>query len=86
MLPEYLSSPPREPAAGGPVRPSVSEPRVNSRVTALNMRDLLFHLENTATAIDGNQLKLKDGGTLAADLMVVASAYGRGLNWLKRPD
>jgi hypothetical protein len=37
MLPGYLSSPPCEPEAAGPVRPSVSEPRVNSRVTALNI-------------------------------------------------
>jgi apoptosis-inducing factor 3 len=32
---------------------------------------VVFHLENTAAAIDGNQVKLKDGGTLAAELVVV---------------
>ena len=31
---------------------------------------VVFHLENTATAIDGNQVKLKDGTALAADLVV----------------
>jgi apoptosis-inducing factor 3 len=31
---------------------------------------VVFHLENTATAIDGNKVRLKDGGTLAADLVV----------------
>ena len=30
-----------------------------------------FHLEETATAIDGGNVKLKSGGTLAADLVVV---------------
>ena len=32
---------------------------------------VIFHLENTGTAIDGNQVTLKDGGTLATDLVVV---------------
>ena len=32
---------------------------------------VVFHLENTAVAIDGNQVKLKDGGTLEAELVVV---------------
>jgi NADPH-dependent 2,4-dienoyl-CoA reductase/sulfur reductase-like enzyme len=32
---------------------------------------VMFNLENTGTAIDGNQVTLKDGGTLTADLVVV---------------
>jgi NADPH-dependent 2,4-dienoyl-CoA reductase/sulfur reductase-like enzyme/nitrite reductase/ring-hydroxylating ferredoxin subunit len=31
---------------------------------------IVFHLEDTANAIDGKQVKLKGGGTLAADLVV----------------
>jgi NADPH-dependent 2,4-dienoyl-CoA reductase/sulfur reductase-like enzyme/nitrite reductase/ring-hydroxylating ferredoxin subunit len=31
----------------------------------------VFHLEDTATAIDGKRVKLKSGGTLEADLVVV---------------
>jgi NADPH-dependent 2,4-dienoyl-CoA reductase/sulfur reductase-like enzyme len=31
---------------------------------------VVFHLENTATAIDGNQVMLKDGGALMADLVI----------------
>ena len=31
---------------------------------------VIFHLEETATAIDGKQVKLKRGGTLEADLVV----------------
>ena len=31
---------------------------------------VIFHLEDTASAIDGNQVKLKSGGTLEADLVV----------------
>jgi NADPH-dependent 2,4-dienoyl-CoA reductase/sulfur reductase-like enzyme/nitrite reductase/ring-hydroxylating ferredoxin subunit len=31
---------------------------------------VIFHLENTATAIDGDRVTLKDGGSLAADLVV----------------
>jgi NADPH-dependent 2,4-dienoyl-CoA reductase/sulfur reductase-like enzyme/nitrite reductase/ring-hydroxylating ferredoxin subunit len=31
---------------------------------------VVFHLENAATAIDGNQIKLRDGTTLAADFVV----------------
>jgi apoptosis-inducing factor 3 len=31
---------------------------------------IVFHLEDTANSIDGNQVKLKGGGTLAADLVV----------------
>jgi NADPH-dependent 2,4-dienoyl-CoA reductase/sulfur reductase-like enzyme/nitrite reductase/ring-hydroxylating ferredoxin subunit len=33
--------------------------------------DVVFHLEDTATAIDGHEVKLKSGGSLAADLVVV---------------
>jgi len=32
---------------------------------------VVFHLEDTATAIDGKQVKLKGGATLSADLVVV---------------
>ena len=32
---------------------------------------VVFHLEDTASAIDGKQVKLKGGGTLEADLVVV---------------
>ncbi|HMK01912.1 MAG TPA: FAD-dependent oxidoreductase, partial [Reyranella sp.] len=32
---------------------------------------VIFHLEDTATAIDGKQVKLKSGGILEADLVVV---------------
>ncbi len=32
---------------------------------------VIFHLEDTATAIDGKQVKLKSGGMLEADLVVV---------------
>jgi NADPH-dependent 2,4-dienoyl-CoA reductase/sulfur reductase-like enzyme len=32
---------------------------------------VIFHLEDTATAIDGKQVKLKGGGILEADLVVV---------------
>ena len=32
---------------------------------------VVFHLEDTASAIDGKQVKLKSGGTLEADLVVV---------------
>jgi NADPH-dependent 2,4-dienoyl-CoA reductase/sulfur reductase-like enzyme len=32
---------------------------------------VVFHLEDTATAIDGHQVKLKGGDSLAADLVVV---------------
>ena len=32
---------------------------------------VVFHLEDTVTAIDGKQVKLKSGGTLEADLVVV---------------
>jgi apoptosis-inducing factor 3 len=32
---------------------------------------VIFHLEDTATAIDGKQVKLKSGGALDADLVVV---------------
>ena len=32
---------------------------------------VVFHLETMATAIDGNQVKLKDGDTITADLVVV---------------
>jgi NADPH-dependent 2,4-dienoyl-CoA reductase/sulfur reductase-like enzyme len=32
---------------------------------------VVFHLEETATAIDGKNVKLKSGATLAADLVVV---------------
>jgi apoptosis-inducing factor 3 len=32
---------------------------------------VVFHLETTPTAIDGNHVRLKDGTTLAADLVVV---------------
>ena len=31
----------------------------------------MFHLEETATAIDGRSVKLKGGSTLQADLVVV---------------
>jgi NADPH-dependent 2,4-dienoyl-CoA reductase/sulfur reductase-like enzyme/nitrite reductase/ring-hydroxylating ferredoxin subunit len=31
----------------------------------------IFHLEDAATAVDGEQLKLKSGGTIEADLVVV---------------
>jgi apoptosis-inducing factor 3 len=31
---------------------------------------VVFHLENMATAIDGNEVKLRNGGTLTADLVV----------------
>jgi apoptosis-inducing factor 3 len=34
-------------------------------------RGVVFHLEDTATAIDGKNIKLKSGATLAADLVVV---------------
>ena len=33
-------------------------------------RGVIFHLEDTATAIDAKQVKLKSGGTLQADLVV----------------
>ncbi len=32
---------------------------------------VIFHLEDTASAIGGKQVKLKGGGTLEADLVVV---------------
>ena len=32
---------------------------------------VVFHLEDTATALDGEQVKLKGGGTIEADLVVV---------------
>jgi NADPH-dependent 2,4-dienoyl-CoA reductase/sulfur reductase-like enzyme len=32
---------------------------------------VIFHLEDTASAIDGKQVKLKNGGTLEADLVIV---------------
>jgi NADPH-dependent 2,4-dienoyl-CoA reductase/sulfur reductase-like enzyme/nitrite reductase/ring-hydroxylating ferredoxin subunit len=32
---------------------------------------VIFHLEETATAIDGNKVKLKSGGTLQADFVIV---------------
>jgi len=32
---------------------------------------VIFHLEDTATAIDASQVKLKSGGTIGADLVVV---------------
>src|SRR5207302_5583843 len=32
---------------------------------------VIFHLEDTATAIDPHRVKLKSGGTIAADLVIV---------------
>jgi NADPH-dependent 2,4-dienoyl-CoA reductase/sulfur reductase-like enzyme/nitrite reductase/ring-hydroxylating ferredoxin subunit len=46
-------------------------PEMGDFVRALHEEHgVVFHLGNTAAAIDGNQVKLKDGGTLTADLVV----------------
>ncbi len=57
------------------------EKRPMERILGLQMGDfvrslheehgVVFHLEDTASAIDGKQVKLKGGGTLEADLVVV---------------
>ena len=57
------------------------EKRPMERILGLQMGDfvrslheehgVVFHLEDTATALDGEQVKLKGGGTIDADLVVV---------------
>ena len=57
------------------------EKRPMERILGLQMGDFIrslheehgvvFHLEDTATALDGEQVKLKGGGTIDADLVVV---------------
>ena len=47
-------------------------PEMGDFVRALHEEHgVVFHLEDTAAAIDGKQVKLKSGGTLEADLVVV---------------
>jgi NADPH-dependent 2,4-dienoyl-CoA reductase/sulfur reductase-like enzyme len=47
-------------------------PEMGDFVRALHEEHgVIFHLEDTATAIDGKQVKLKSGGILEADLVVV---------------
>ena len=46
-------------------------PQMGDFVRALHEEHgVVFHLEDTASAIDGKQVKLKSGGTLEADLVV----------------
>jgi apoptosis-inducing factor 3 len=46
-------------------------PEMGDFVRALHEEHgVIFHLGNTAMAIDGNEVRLKDGGTLTADLVV----------------
>ena len=46
-------------------------PGMGDFVRALHeQHGVIFHLENTATAIDGDQIKLKDGSTLSADFVI----------------
>lgn len=46
-------------------------PQMGDFVRALHEEHgVVFHLEDTATAIEGKQVKLKSGGTLEADLVV----------------
>jgi nitrite reductase/ring-hydroxylating ferredoxin subunit/thioredoxin reductase len=46
---------------------------------------VVFHLEETATAIDGKHVKLKGGTTLSADLVVVGLGCGRASSWPSAP-
>jgi apoptosis-inducing factor 3 len=47
-------------------------PHLGNLVRALHQeRGVVFHLEDTAEAIDGRRVKLKSGGALEADLVVV---------------
>ncbi|RTL91920.1 MAG: pyridine nucleotide-disulfide oxidoreductase [Hyphomicrobiales bacterium] len=47
-------------------------PQMGDFIRALHEENgVVFHLENTATSIDGRKVKLSSGGTLAADFVVV---------------
>jgi NADPH-dependent 2,4-dienoyl-CoA reductase/sulfur reductase-like enzyme/nitrite reductase/ring-hydroxylating ferredoxin subunit len=47
-------------------------PQIGDFIRALHEENgVVFHLENTATSIDGRKMKLSGGGTLAADFVVV---------------
>ncbi|WP_137934449.1 FAD-dependent oxidoreductase [Mesorhizobium comanense] len=47
-------------------------PQMGDFIRALHEEHgVVFHLENTATSIDGRKVKLSSGGTLAADFVVV---------------
>jgi len=47
-------------------------PQMGDFIRALHEENgVVFHLENTATSIDGRKVKLSSGGTLAADFIVV---------------
>jgi NADPH-dependent 2,4-dienoyl-CoA reductase/sulfur reductase-like enzyme len=68
-------------ARGIEVHVVAPEKRPMERILGVEMGDfvralheghgVVFHLEDTASAIDGKQVKLKSGGTLEADLVVV---------------